>query len=51
MMVLVIRHVALEGYKCIQRSGNIVCVLCVKWTLILGLAIILMAHTIYVLLR
>ena len=25
--------------------------LCVKWTLILGLAIILMAHTIYVLLR
>ena len=26
MMVLVIRHVALEGYKYIRRSGNIVSV-------------------------
>ena len=30
MMVLVIRHVALEGYKYIRRSGNIVCVFMCK---------------------
>ena len=30
MMVLVIRDVALEGYKYIQRSGNIVCVFMCK---------------------
>ena len=46
MIGLVIQHVALEGYKYIRRPGNIVCVFCVKWTSILGLAIILMAHTI-----
>ena len=48
MLGLVIRHVAFEGYKYIRRSGNIVCVFSVKWTSILGLAIILMAHTIYI---
>ena len=30
MMVLVILHVALEGYKYIGRSGNIVCVFMCK---------------------
>ena len=30
MMVLVIRDVALEGYKYIRRSGNIVCVFMCK---------------------
>ena len=30
MMVLVIRHVALEEYKYIRRSGNIVCVFMCK---------------------
>ena len=30
MMGLVIRHVVLEGYKYIQRSGNIVCVFMCK---------------------
>ena len=29
-MGLVIRHVALEGYKYIRRSGNIVCVFMCK---------------------
>ena len=47
MVVLVIRHVALEGYKYIRRSGNIVCVFMCKvdidyWP------IILMAQTIYI---
>ena len=44
----VIRDVALEGYYHIRRSGNIVCVFMCKLDMDSWLAIILMAHTIYI---